>query len=174
MRILIMMILSILLSSCSTDIKEYQGSQPDFAFRQFFSGHLKAWGMVTDYSNKLTRRFTTDIQASWKGDQLTLDETFHYHDGKQQKRVWTIQLNQQQITGQAGDVIGQAKGKIAGAVVNWHYVLQVPVDNKTWNFKVDDWLYRIDHEVVINTSTLYKFGLPVGHVTLMMKKPDFR
>lgn len=170
MRITLVVIFSALLLSCSTNIQEYQGSKPDFAFREFFSGHLKAWGMVTDYSDKLTRRFTTDIIASWNKNTLTLDETFHYADGKQQKRVWHIKLNGNEISGQAGDVKGLAKGSIAGSVVNWHYLLNVPINNKQWTFKVDDWLYRIDDEVVINTSTLYKFGLPVGHVTLMMKK----
>ncbi|MFM2476280.1 DUF3833 family protein [Celerinatantimonas sp. MCCC 1A17872] len=170
MRVILIVIFSTLLVSCSTNIEEYQGSKPDFAFRSFFSGKLKAWGMVTDYSNKLTRRFTTDIIASWDKDTLTLDETFHYLDGKQQKRIWSIELNGNEISGRAGDVKGQAKGSIAGSVVNWHYLLNVPINNKQWTFKVDDWLYRIDDDVVINTSTLYKFGLPVGHVTLMLKK----
>ncbi|MFM2486475.1 DUF3833 domain-containing protein [Celerinatantimonas yamalensis] len=170
MRQLFLVVILALLTSCSTELTSYQGTQPAFAFRQFFNGHIKAWGMVTDYSNKLTRRFTTDIQASWQGNILTLDENFHYNDGSKQSRVWRITLDGNNITGQAGDVDGRAQGAIAGSVVNWHYVLNVPINNKNWKFKVDDWLYRIDDQVVINTSTLYKFGLPVGHVTLMMQK----
>lgn len=170
LRYLLMLMMSRLLVACSTEPEDYQHTAPDFAFREFFTGPLKAWGIVTDFRGKLRRRFTADIDASWQGDQLTLDEHFTYLDGEQQQRTWTITLDKQQLVGQAADVTGEATGQIVGAVMNWSYTLNLPLDDENWQFNVDDWLYRIDDNVVINTGTLYKFGLPVAHITLMMQK----
>ena len=72
--------------------------------------------------------------------------------------------------GTAGDVVGEALGEVQGNALNWQYTLQVPVDGKVWDITLDDWLFLIDENNLINRTKLRKFGLPVGELTLHIRK----
>jgi len=128
--------------------------------------------MVQDFRGKVTRRFKADIVGQWQGNHGVLDEHFEFSDGELQSRCWQLTKSGNRYTGQAGDVVGDAVGETSGNALNWKYVLQVPVDGKTWNLKIDDWLYLVDENNLINRSNLYKFGLKVGQITLSIHKID--
>lgn len=173
------------LSSCSTNIEEYEGGTPAFDLEQYFNGQLIAYGMVQDYSNKLTRHFCVDINASWKeiDGKLTgiIDEDFLYDDGEIDKRIWTIvrHSNASNIsyTGTASDINGEASGYAVGNAFRWRYDLDIPIKDEdgtatTYTFAVDDWLYRLDEKRAFNRSDLNKLGITLGQVTLFFEKLD--
>lgn len=162
----------LLLTGCSSvDVNEYQGTEPQLNLKTFFDGKLKVYGMVQDFSGKMTRRFTADIDASWQGDTGVLDEVFYFDDGEQQTRIWTLNyLGNGEYTGTAGDVIGTAKGTTVGSVFRWQYELTIPYDGDTMNVKLDDWLYLITEDRLINRTSINKFGLEVGEITLIIEK----
>jgi hypothetical protein len=90
---------------------------------------------------------------------------------KKTERKWHIEFsdNSMFVAG-AGDVIGEAKGIQNGNAINMHYVLSVPYDGSTINLKMDDWMYLVDKDIILNRTSMKKFGFKVGEVVLFMKK----
>ena len=163
---------TLLVSACSAPrISEYSDTSPALDLREFFDGELQAWGMLQNRSGKMTRRFTATIDAHWEGQTGTLDETFTFDDGEIQKRIWTLTHHGDgHYTGQAGDVIGTAEGSIEGSVFQWQYTLDIPYGDGTISVNLDDWLYLVDEEHLINRTKLTKFGFKVGELTLIIEK----
>jgi hypothetical protein len=141
---------------------------------EFFNGSLEAHGIVQDYTGLATRHFKADIQAKWKGDHGVLDELFYFSDGEQSHRCWRLTKKGKEIEGSAGDVIGLAKGEIAGNTLNWTYTLLVPIDSSNYEFELDDWLFLVDKDNMINRTEMKWNGLTVGDITLSIRKRSER
>jgi len=162
---------SFLFISCgSINVEEYSNAEPKLDMKTYFDGDLKAYGILQDRSGKVTRKFTADIAASWEGNIGILDETFYFDDGENSKRLWKLKLDGSTITGTAGDVVGEASGELAGNTLFWSYVLSVPYKGKAIDVKIDDWLYLVTEDKLINKSVLKKFGFRVGELTLIIEK----
>src|SRR5690606_997766 len=58
----------------------------------------------------------------------------------------------------------------AGNVLNWSYTLIIERDGEPFSVQLDDWLYLVDEDNMINRTQVYKFGLPVGEITLYIGK----
>jgi Protein of unknown function (DUF3833) len=159
------------LAGCaSLDVATYRAEKPMLDLAQYFNGTVDGWGMFQDRSGKVLKRFTVRIDARWEGNQGTLDEHFEYSDGTKENRVWKISKDGNRYTGTAGDVVGTAVGTAAGNALSWNYVLALPVDGRTWNMDMDDWMYLIDDRTMLNRTTMSKFGFRVGEVTLSFRK----
>lgn len=158
------------LSACSTQLNVYRDVTPELDLSQFFKGHLEAYGIVQDYKGRVTRRFRADILGHWEGNNGLLDELFYFDDGEEQHRCWRLVKSGENYSGTAGDVIGQATGSTSGNALNWGYVLAVPVGGKVWNIRLDDWMYLVDENNLINRASMYKFGIEVGQITLYIRK----
>ena len=168
-RVIVMALIPFL-SACSASLDDYRGTQPELDLKQFFNGHLEAYGIVQDYKGKVARRFRADILGAWDGEQGLLDEQFIFDDGEEQHRCWQLERMGKRYQGIAGDVVGMAEGEVAGNALNWQYTLAVPVNGKTWNLKLNDWMFLVDDNNLINRASMYKFGLEVGEITLYIRK----
>ena len=163
--------LLVVVAACaSVEPAGYVAERPRLDLKTYFNGTVDAWGMFTDRSGKVVRRFTVVIHCSWQGDVGTLDEAFTYSDGSRQQRIWTVRKNGDRYIGTAGDVIGEALGEVGGNALNWRYVLALPVDGKVYNVDFDDWMYLIDDRVLLNRAAMSKFGFRLGEVTLSFTK----
>lgn len=160
------------LFSCSIkDPKIYQNNSPKFDIRQYFNGKLEAYGVVKDWRGKINRRFYATMQGKWNGNEGILEEQFLFDDGEKQARNWKIKIiDNNNFTATAGDVVGEATGKQYGNSLRMDYVLRTPVGNKTYNLAIEDWIYLIDNNHVINESKIKKFGLTVGYLTIGFNK----
>jgi hypothetical protein len=139
--------------------------------RRYFNGIVDAWGIFTDRSGKVVKRFTVVMHCSWNGEQGVLDEDFVYSDGTTQKRIWTLtHLGDGRFSGQAGDVIGSAEGHTRGNAFNWRYTMALPVSGQTWHVQFDDWMYLMNEQVMLNKASMSKFGIFLGEVTLSFTK----
>ena len=154
----------------SVDVSEYRAAKPVLDLSQYFNGTVDGWGMFQDRSGKVVKRFYVRIDARWDGDTGTLDEHFEYADGTRQQRVWKITKAGDRYTATAGDVVGTAQGQAAGNALNWRYVLALPLDDKVLNVDMDDWMYLIDDQTLLNRTTMSKLGFKVGEVTLAFRK----
>ena len=168
-RVIVMALIPFL-SACSASLDDYRGTQPELDLKQFFNGHLEAYGIVQDYKGKVARRFRADILGTWDGEHGLLDEQFIFDDGEEQHRCWQLDRMGNRYQGTAGDVVGMAEGEVAGNALNWQYTLAVPVNGKTWNLKLNDWMFLVDENNLINRASMYKFGLEVGEITLYIRK----
>jgi hypothetical protein len=157
--------------SCSTTLKHYDQTDPEFKLEEFFNGNLKAYGIVQNRRGDVIRRFHVDMLGEWDSQSGTLYETFYYDDGEQQQRTWQLQkVSANQYTGSAADVTRQASGQTSGFAFNWHYTLSIPIDDDNWNIDFDDWMYLLDDRRLINRATMKKWGFRVGEVTLWIEK----
>ena len=161
----------LLLSACSAEINDYRETTPTFNLFEYFEGKTRAYGMVQDYTDQQTRRFEVSILGTVDGDTLTLHEDFIYDDGETDSRVWTItRSGSDQYIGYADDIIGKASGKEQGNALQWQYDFELKLDDSTVVVAFDDWLYRQDSKRVFNLTSIKKWGVEVGRVTLFFEK----
>lgn len=163
------------LQSCSNiNVNAYSDIKPPLVLEQFFDGSLTAHGVVKNRSGKVIRHFNATIDASWNGDKGVLDERFIFSDGERQTRVWNLtKVADDRYIGTAADVIGEGEIKLAGNALFLNYVLRVPYNDGTIDVRVDDRMYKVDDNTIINESTLHKFGFKVGSIllTIVKEKP---
>ena len=162
-------------SACGTAMKpeDFASSQPRLEIERFFNGKVKAWGIFEDRFGKVRRQFTVDIQGTWDGRQLVLDERFLYSDGERQQRIWTIDKSgEHNYTGTAGDVIGVAQGKSYGNALNWTYDMNLKVGDDTWKVRFDDWMFLQPGGVLLNRAVVRRWGIVIGSVTLAFARED--
>ena len=167
------LVATLLFSGCATqNIQTYKEAKPTLDMHEFFSGQIDGYGMFQGRSGEVKRRFVVDIDATHEGDDvIVLDEKFTWADGTKSQRIWRLtQQDNGQWTGTADDVIGTAKGEVAGNAFHWQYVLDLPVDDKTYQVNFDDWMYLISDDVMLNRAVMSKFGVELGSVTLSMQR----
>jgi len=167
-----LLLTAMLLSACSSvTVDDYAGNKPTLDPKTFFNGDMSAHGVVKDRSGKVIRYFNATINAYWDGDIGTLEEDFIFDDGEEQRRVWTLTPNDNGgYIGTAGDVIGDGDIKIAGNSMFLNYVLRVPYNDGTIDLAIDDRMYLVSPTVMINESTMTKFGINVGSLLLVIEK----
>jgi len=155
----------------SQSIESYGTEKPVLDLQQYFNGTLDAYGVFTDRSGTVVKRFTVVMNCNWKEGQGVLDEDFVYSDGAKQKRIWRLRaLGAGKYSGQADDVIGQAQGQTQGNAFHWNYTLALPVDGTVYEVQFDDWMYLVNDRVMLNKATMRKFGVYLGEVTLSFFK----
>ena len=164
-----------LLACSAPHVQQYANEKPTLDLSDYFSGTIDAYGIFTDRSGEVKKRFTVLIKADWKvvdGKKVgTLDESFDYSDGTKQKRIWTlIEQSPGKYIGRAADVVGDAQGDLAGNALNWTYTLALPVDGTIYHVQFNDWMYLVSPKVMLNQAKMSKFGIELGEVTLSFHK----
>ena len=171
-RLLVVFMVSFLLTGCSgIKVSDYADRKPKMVPENFFNGRLSAHGVIKNRSGKVVRYFNADIKAWWDGTKGTLEEDFIYDNGEKQRRVWilTRQADGRYI-GTAGDVAGEATGRVAGNAMFLEYVLEVPRGEGTISLTMDDRMYLVEPNTIVNESVMYKFGIRVGEVVLVIRR----
>lgn len=164
---------AMLLSGCSsTGIEAFRNERPKLDLRTYFDGRVEAWGIVRNRDGAISQRFLVTIDANWEGDTGTLDERFRYSDGHEQRRVWTLRKSGDRYVGTAADVVGEAHGETAGNAFRFRYVLDFPYGKSSIHLDVDDWMYLMDDEVLLNRSSIRKFGFEVAQVFISFRRQD--
>ena len=165
-----------LLAGCAgPQISDYAKEKPVLDMRQYFNGKIDAYGVFTDRSGKVIKRFTVVMDCSWTGppgqEVGVLDEAFTYSDGTKDRRIWTLTRSADgKYTGTAADVLGVANGQEQGNAFRWAYTLKLPVDGKIIEVQFDDWMYLMSDKVMLNLAEMSKFGFKLGEVTLTFVK----
>lgn len=161
------------LTGCSQSVQDYQQFNPQLDVRQFFRGQADAYGVMQNWQGKQNLHFTARLCGVWQQNQGDLYEIFQFSDGRTDKRHWQLQVDDAGgIVGTAGDVVGQATGQIAGNSMQFAYTLRIPQTDGAIDVTVDDWMYLVAPDKLINRSTLHKFGLEVGQLTLAIQQTN--
>ncbi len=151
--------------------EDFSGSQPEFQLEDYFSGHVRAWGLFHDRFGRLRRRFVVDVHGVWDGRLLVLDEDFRYQDGAREHRTWRIRkVDDHHYEGTFDDIIGVASGVTYGHALHWTYVMRLAVGRRRLRVSFDDWMFREDGEVMINRAVMKMLGVKLGEVTLAFRK----
>jgi hypothetical protein len=165
------------MSGCGTrpQVADYAAEKPVFDLKTYFNGMVDGWGIFTDRSGKVVRRFLVTMNCTWNGEEGILDEDFVYSDGKKEKRIWRMKRiagadGIVRYEGRADDVVGIGNGEQRGNAFRWGYTLALPVDGKVYEVQFDDWMYQMDNKVVINKATMSKFGITLGELVVTFSK----
>jgi hypothetical protein len=169
---LLLVATALTLMGCSAiSVEDYRGNAPKLVAEEFFDGRLTAHGVVKNRSGKVIRYFNADIKAYWENGIGTLEEDFVFDDGEQQRRVWTLTpTGEGRYLGTAGDVVGSGEVRVAGNSMFLDYVLRIPWDDGTLDLRIDDRMYLVNPDILINESRMIKFGLEVGEILLVIER----
>ena len=171
----LLLALGLLAGCASPQVSDYAAEKPVLDLRQYFKGTVDAYGVFTDRSGRVVKRFTVVMTCSWQGppgqETGVLDEVFTYSDGTTDRRIWTLKRSPDgRYTGTAADVLGEAFGEEKGNAFRWGYTLKLPVDGKIVEVQFDDWMYLMSDKVMLNKAVMSKFGIRLGEVTLTFVK----
>ena len=163
----------LILTGCnSMKPQDFKESEPKLTLFDYFKGKTSAWGIFEDRFGNVRRQFQVEIEGRINGNEMTLDERFHYNDGEKDQRIWRIRkTGDQTFVGEADDVIGIAKGEVQGNALNWTYDLNLKVGDSSYKVHFDDWMFLQSDGVMINRARLSKWGFDIGEVTLFFMKP---
>ena len=166
--------LALLVSSCGLiEVTDYEKNQPRLIAESFFDGQLRADGILKNRSSRVIRYFTADIKAYWQDGVGTLEEDFVFDDGEKQRRVWTLTPNgDNRYIGTAGDVIGESAIQVSGNSMFLDYVLRIPYGDGTIDITIDDRMYLVSPNILINESSMSKFGVHVGALMLVIQRVE--
>lgn len=169
--LIIIALLSVLIGCSHQNIEDYSHNKPSLDVVSFFNGPLEAKGVVKDRQDKVIRYFIATINASWNEGVGTLDEKFIFDDGEKQSRIWTLTptLNGSFLA-TANDVIGEHPMHISGNALFMEYILRIPYNGKTLDVSVDDKMFLVDDDTIINESLMTKWGFHVATVQLSIRK----
>lgn len=171
-RIIYAVFTALLLVGCAgPTLDDYSQRSPALVPTQFFEGELSARGVVKDYTGEVIRTFDADIVASWDDQGVgTLNEVFRFDDGEEQTRVWTLTPDEDGYRATAGDVVEAGQMRWQGNAINMNYVLRVAYGDGTLDIRMDDWMYLITPDTLINQTTMSKWGVDVGELVLVIQK----
>lgn len=151
--------------------EDYLHNSPPLDLKAYFTGPVKAWGLVQDRSGKVIQQFDIAMQGTWQGNEGTLVEDFNFYDGKKQQRIWYITAKGDgSFAGRAADILNSAQGISFGNALQWTYVMDVPVKDDSYRMHFDDWMWAMQDGVLINRSYMKKFGITFAEITIFMQK----
>lgn len=163
------LILAVALAACGQpDVKEFSKVETKFDVRDYFKGHVNAFGTVTDYKGNITDRVFVEMNGTWEGNKGKLEEHFRYGDGRTEDRTWQLQVSEDgtKVRGTREDTIGEMTGEQSGNALFMQYKMLRKVDGDDTELSVDDRLYLIDGPYLVNEIRFKKFGVTVATVNL--------
>jgi hypothetical protein len=117
-------------SGCTNNSIDYYGDKSNkMDLRNFFDGEIEGWGSLFDFNGRQTRSFKVEIKGKMGGRYRgTWRNGLFLMMARKLKEYGEYPfLMKNSFVGSAGDVIGEAKGKINGNAVNLNYVLNIPL-----------------------------------------------
>lgn len=176
---LIVPLCAMILVGCSnTPAKDNSAGGSPFVMEEFFNGELGAHGVILSRGGKVRRSFNAVMRGEWREEngvlKGVLTEDFVFDDGEVLQRRWELtRVGEGRFEGTAADVEGTAMLETSGNALRMDYALMVPMRGKSLIVQVEDWLWRMEPDVVVNKSTMRKWGFRVGEIiTTIVRKPD--
>lgn len=167
----VVMSVSVLMGCSGMKIEDFAGRTPELKLETYFAGKTRAWGIFEDRFANLRREFTVDIEGTWDGRELVLDERFDYTDGEKDRRVWRLTQTAPGVwEGRTEEAIGVAQGRAAGNAFNFRYDINLKMGSGRMKVHFDDWMYLQPDGVLINRAYVTKWGIDVGSVTLTFRR----
>ncbi|MFN2476423.1 MAG: DUF3833 family protein [Chthoniobacterales bacterium] len=155
---------------CASD-----ASALDTQFRpeKFFAGRTVSSGVFHNTVGKPEQRFTTECRGRMRGRILWLDQVFRYDDGHTQQRHWQIRrVSANQYVGRAIDVVGEARGEVAGPTFHFNYAVALNPGNALLNVRLDQTMTLRRDGHVENQATIKKLGVVLSRVTEEFRRVD--
>jgi hypothetical protein len=139
---------------------------------EFFEGRTTAWGLFEDRFGKVRRRFRIEIHGRWSDEQFLLEESFDFDDGEKDHRVWRISATKDgTFSATCPECIGTAIAHAATDSLTMAYAFRLKLKSRTIDVDCDDRFYRIDRDTVMNRTTMRKWGVKLGELSIFFQRP---
>ncbi len=143
----------------------------DFHFPDYFEGLSEARGLFEDRSGRIKRRFVARVEGYWQDDVFVLDEVFTFCNGERDHRTWMLKFGENgAFSADCLDVPAPAEGHHGKNEAHLSYAFKLRHNNKTFNVDFSDTFTKLDDETVINRAIMSKWGITLGHVTIVFSK----
>lgn len=146
-----------------------------FDLATFLEGHTRAWGIFEDRFGRLKRRFSVDMEGTWRDGHLELVENFSYDDGEIERRLWQIERGYGgSFTARSADCLGVARGRAGGDSATMSYGFKLKLKTRTVAVAFSDVFYRMDPAHMFNRAVVSKWGITLGVATIFFEKTSAR
>lgn len=171
-RTLVLGAFACLLASCSsTEILDFKETSPRFLMEEFFLGKTVGQGMFYDRFGNLAVTFSVELNGTWDGKNLTLDEVLSYDTGETLQRTYQIEkIDEHHYIAHTADVDGVVDIAAYGNALEWRYRLRQKIGDSVWTLSFDDWMFLRDDGTVLNRAVASKWGFEVGQVFMAIRK----
>lgn len=161
-------ILSALVLACAAPAAAADGRA--FVLEKELVGSGSGAGVFRNSLTGSQRKFTVRFRGTRTREGLTLAEDIAYADGEKERHVWRfVRTGPDSYEGRRDDVIGVARGKVAGDTLKLSYDVQLNTGGSKARVRFDDTLILTAPGTVRNRATVSKFFLPVGTVDLSFR-----
>lgn len=142
-----------------------------FDVLSWLEGRTTAHGVFEDRKGRIRRRFTVEMTGHAEADTLRLAESFVFADGERQQRTWILTRNGDGgFTGRCEDAVSEARGEFAEGVAYLRSELRLKVGTRLIAMSFDDAFYQAGDDLVLNRSTVSKWGIRLGQVLIVFRK----
>lgn len=139
--------------------------------QDFFQGTVIGDGVIYGITRNIVKTFHVKMNCKWNENYGEFDESFIFSDGQESKRLWRIRIiNESEFEGYADDVVGIAKGMQNSNYANLKYKLKIPYGKGSLVLTMDDWMHLIADNVIINRTSMKKFGIKVGELVIFLRR----
>lgn len=145
-----------------------EAGAPALHLEEFFVGSSHGEGVFINTFTGARREFGVTIVGSLAGDELTLVEDFAYADGEKDRKTWRLQRKGPGLyAGTREDVEGLAEVWTEKGQVRLRYTVKLA----GWRLQFADVLALRPDGTLLNRAIVSKWGLRVGRVELVLRKP---
>lgn len=141
-----------------------------FVLEDFFVGRTVAQGRFAAI-NGVKRDFRIDITGVWESNTLSLQEKFVYSDGERDEKTWQFtKVADGDYVANREDLLRPVKATIQNSTLRYSYSLYLNPTQKKNLFRFRDRITMVDAQTLTNKAIVFKYGIPVGHVTGIFRK----
>jgi len=146
-----------------------------FDLLSWLEGRSLAQGVFEDRKGRVRRRFSVEMTGTPVGSTLRLDERFVFDDGERQERTWLLTRGVGgSFTGRAGDSASEASGRFERGVAYLRSELLLRIGSRRVAICFDDAFYEAGPGLVLNRSTMSKWGIRLGQILIQFRKDGQR
>ena len=146
-----------------------------FDLLSWLEGRTHARGVFEDRRGRVRRRFTIEMDGRAEGNTLRLHERFLFDDGERQERTWVLTRGPGgTFSGRAEDSVSAARGRFEEGVAYLESQLRLKIGSRRIAMNFDDAFYESGPGLVLNRSTISKWGIRLGQILIQIRKDDQR
>ena len=146
-----------------------------FDLLSWLEGRTLAEGVFEDRKGRVRRRFTVELNGTAEANTLRLHERFVFDNGERQERTWMLTRGAGgSFTGRAEDSVSEAHGRFDEGVAYLSSALLLKIGKRAVAMRFDDAFYQAGPGLVLNRSTMSKWGIRLGQILIQFRKADQR
>jgi hypothetical protein len=152
------------------------GASPAFKPEIFFAGRTRSEGVMRGSDGAVSGRLSGETRGRRERDGSTsFDQTIRFEDGTTRRRSWRLVRNGAQIEATATDVVGVARGEIAGRELRLLSTVRTDPNNPLLDVDFDQrMVLQPDGRSVTVRSVVTKLGIKLREIdeTFVASRPS--